>query len=374
MSFNTETLNEIFTELAEAVGITEPMAEAAERSYKSVGRHLDEDESLGETEVYPQGSFAIGTATRPVSGEDSDYDIDLVCELKEASQRSARYVKMSVGDSLESYRKDAEEEGKRCWTFQYDRFHMDVLPCTPDLAFCEESTAIRLTHKNPDGTYSDRFSNPKGYRDWFTAKAGEPRKARRAAVSNRMRCSLEDVPEYAVKSPLQQAVQIIKHHRDVMFENRDDAPISIILTTLATKAYRGEMGVFDTVRGILPRMAQLVELRDGEYWVENPVDEYENFAEKWNDEPQKARAFYEWVDAARADLVEGPMGAIGLDKLKEVIAGSMGDRQASDALKSFGKGIKAKGESGKLFASATGISLTAAEDAKAIPNHTFFGA
>lgn len=69
-----------------------------------------------------------------------------------------------------------------------------------------------------------------------------------------------------------------------------------------------------------------------------------------------------------------PHGCNRLDKLKEVIAGSMGDRQASDALKSFGKGIKAKRESGKLFASATGISLTAAEDAKAIPNHTFFGA
>lgn len=251
---------------------------------------------------------------------------------------------------------------------------MDVLPCSPDLARCEESTAIRLTHKSPDGTYSDRFSNPKGYRDWFTAKAGEPRKERRSAASSRMRCSLEDVPEYAVKSPLQQAVQIIKHHRDVMFENRDDAPISIILTTLAAEAYRGETGVFDTVREILPRMAQLVEQRDGEYWVENPVDEYENFAEKWNDEPQKARAFYEWIDAARADLVERPMGAIGLDKLKEAIAESMGNRQASEALKSFGRGIKAKRESGELFASATGISLAAAEGAKAIPNHTFFGA
>lgn len=112
MSFNTETLNEIFTELAEAVGITEPMGRGR-RTKLQIGREAPRRgrKPRRGPEVYPQGSFAIGTAIRPVSGEDSDYDIDLVCELKEASQRSARYVKMSVGDSLESYRKDAEEEG-----------------------------------------------------------------------------------------------------------------------------------------------------------------------------------------------------------------------------------------------------------------------
>src|SRR6185503_2735935 len=41
-----------------------------------------------------------------------------------------------------------------------------------------------------------------------------------------------------VREPLlQMAVQILKRHRDVTFEGRDDGPISIINTTLAGHAY-----------------------------------------------------------------------------------------------------------------------------------------
>lgn len=113
----SHNLNILYSKLAESISITDAMADAAERSYKSVGRHLDDDTSLGETDVYTQGSFALGTVIRPISGEDEDYDIDLVCEMEDAASAPASHIKKAVGRSLRGYRKDTEDEGKRCWTF-----------------------------------------------------------------------------------------------------------------------------------------------------------------------------------------------------------------------------------------------------------------
>lgn len=42
------------------------------------------------------------------------------------------------------------------------------------------------------------------------------------------------------ESILQRIVQILKRHRDIMFNGDEDKPISIIITTLASRAYRGE--------------------------------------------------------------------------------------------------------------------------------------
>lgn len=51
--------------------------------------------------------------------------------------------------------------------------------------------------------------------------------------------SVRAVPKYqSNKTPLQRAVQILKRHRDIMFAGDEDKPVSIIITTLAAKAYQ----------------------------------------------------------------------------------------------------------------------------------------
>ena len=88
-------------------------------------------------------------------------------------------------------------------------------------------------------------SNPKGYANWFRSKMREVFDARRRALALEARASVEDIPEHRVRTPLQSAIQILKHHRDVMFSERvDDKPISIILTTLAAHAYRARADNF----------------------------------------------------------------------------------------------------------------------------------
>jgi hypothetical protein len=84
--------------LLEQVGATLDMPqhlyEAAVAEYQDVGEWLsDKDRQLQrrDPEVYPQGSFRLGTIIRPITHED-DYDIDLVYlrDLQKESTTQAR--------------------------------------------------------------------------------------------------------------------------------------------------------------------------------------------------------------------------------------------------------------------------------------------
>ena len=55
-----------------------------------------------------------------------------------------------------------------------------------------------------------------------------------------MYASVDDVPVFAWKTPLQRSIQILKRHRDVMFWNSPNLrPISMIITTLSAHALPG---------------------------------------------------------------------------------------------------------------------------------------
>ncbi len=46
---------------------------------------------------------------------------------------------------------------------------------------------------------------------------------------------------------------------------------------------------------------------DGKYYIENPCytgEDKENFAEKWNDHPNRAEAFFEWIEQAKTNLID----------------------------------------------------------------------
>ena len=125
------------------------------------------------------------------------------------------------------------------------------------------------------------------------------------AFAAQNKTEIDKVPTYKMRTPLQKAIQLLKRHRDICFQNvSDDAPISIIITTLAAWAYNGEANVYEALCNILERMPQHIECRDGIYWVENPTMPEENFADKWNAAPNKRTAFMSWLGRARKELIE----------------------------------------------------------------------
>lgn len=269
---NTEQVKQfdsIFNALSESLDITETQYEAAVRSYRAVGDWLAKADSVLVSYnpiIRAQGSFMLGTMIRPLNEQD-DLDIDLVCELTGKGASWTQYdLKHKVGNRLkdhETYKRMLDEEGRRCWTLKYaqeSNYHMDILPClvakdyktvmersfSASLGAIREldNLAIRITDKESANYRYDPSpenwmkSNPFGYGIWFIqrATAGDRQKMMLLAESVRA------VPKYqSNKTPLQRAVQILKRHRDIMFAGDEDKPVSIIITTLAAKAYQGEL-------------------------------------------------------------------------------------------------------------------------------------
>lgn len=230
-----ELLDKIYTELAESLNITDTMTVEIINSYEAVGKYLGNLEEELDIQIYPQGSMGLGTLVRPISSdEEGDYDVDLVCLLKNGSYLSAKDIKQIVGKRLsegERYKSRLDEEGKRCWTLKYPDFHMDILPSVPQLnqstIFDRKNTEIRLTNKEEEGVYSDKISNPKAYREWFIEQMEVTFLKRREIVAKKRNVEIEKVKLFDVRTPLQMAIQILKRHRDIMFSGKENKPISI---------------------------------------------------------------------------------------------------------------------------------------------------
>ncbi|KMS56195.1 hypothetical protein V474_14605 [Novosphingobium barchaimii LL02] len=328
----TATAQEYLEALADELAVSEARYEQAERSYHSLGDWLNRDASTiaqYSPAVYVQGSFGLGTVIKPIKA-DAEYDIDAVCELKDLTkaQLTQRELKILVGREIEAYRVSKGmhqplEERRRCWTLRYAdgaQFHMDVVPALPDGAAMRAvlearfldaqwaDPAIGITdneHHLYDLVTQDwPHSNPKGYLRWFKSRMEVIQRRRKQILADSIRASVESIPDYKVRTPLQSAIMILKRHRDIMYVNDEIncCPISIIITTLAGHAYDGEEQIADALLSILSRMDQFIERVNGQAYIQNPSDPLENFADKWATFPERERAFYEWLAQARHDF------------------------------------------------------------------------
>ena len=324
----TPAAEQSLREVAEALEISDARYESAERSYRSVASWLERAESRfagQELLVYSQGSFRIGTPIRPAN-EDEKYDLDIVFENKTATKTSLspKDLQDQLGAELRAYAQQhgmaPPERGRFCWTLHYAdgaQFAMDVLPALPEGAalrpllekrllstqWVDSAVAIPDSHHPRFMDRSDdwRTSNPAGYAAWFQARQLVVFEARRRALAlENFLAKAEDLPEYRVKTPLQATVQILKRHRDVFFEDEPSVrPRSVMLTTLAAEAYLQETGLVSSLLGVLDRLEGSIEVIDGHYWVANPADGRENFADIWRERPALRGHFLRWLAAAR---------------------------------------------------------------------------
>jgi hypothetical protein len=240
---------------------------------------------------------------RPIN-DSEEYDIDLVCHLKIRKENTTqKELKDRVGKRLKA-RQDLREilkESRRCWVLDYpEPFHMDVLPVIPNVE--QRPNGILLTDTE---LRRWQFGNPIDYAEWFKEQMKVVLLEKRAAYAERYQMSIEEVPDYEVKTPLQRIVQILKRHRDIYFKNDvQNRPISIIITTLAAKAYANQPDLYEALVSVVTTMHEHIEKRDnGEWWVQNPVEKGENFAHKWNEYPERREAFFNWLEKVRDDFV-----------------------------------------------------------------------
>jgi hypothetical protein len=349
---STASAQEVSAQLADIANrldVPASLYEEAQERYQAVCRWLAEDDTLlsYDPAMYAQGSFALGTVTRPPG--DLHYDVDAVCVLHAPSNAlTQKELKRLVGDRLkdhETYSKmlSPPAGGRRCWTIDYAesaQFHLDILPAIPDdqntlIAsgvspdFAKHAILITDTYTWERGDAEWPRSNPKGYAEWFKLRMKvRLDELRKSAAAARHDASIESVPDYVVRTPLQQMVQLFKRHRDVAFGDDEDRPISIIITTLAAWAYSNEADLSEAISNAVPRMRRAINSSNGEYWVANPVNPHENFADKWKEQPRKAQLFHGWLDTLEREhesLLENTL----VEKRADALDKSFGIRPAS---------------------------------------------
>jgi hypothetical protein len=188
------------------------------------------------------------------------------------------------------------------------------------------------THFNYESPHGDwPRSNPKGYANWFRSQMEIAYQRRKMTVASLQESAVEEVSDYDVKTPLQQAVQLLKRHRDSLFaKDPENKPISIIISTLAAHAYNNEETVEQALKAILEGMDRHIVESGGESTIANPVNPMENFADKWPDHPERKSSFFDWLEAARSDFGR-ILNAQDFDSQLSALSSCMGERMVVEA-------------------------------------------
>lgn len=297
---------DLLARMAESLELDDSRSNRMESAYNAIYDVLKTDPvffSKVDFVVYPQGSKAIGTTTKPF-GQD-EFDLDIVVHITDlyynytSSEIYDHLIRVLKGNDI--YRPKLISKN-RCARINYSGdFHLDILP-----------GCIVVVNENklmvPDCELASWTSTfPKGYISWFLDIAKDVRQPilLRKAFENfttlaEAKAEQEDLPEenFYSKEPLKRAAQLTKRYRDIFFsKNPNHRTSSIILTTIFGQFYQGEASIYETIDNVLDRIISnysdyqnLFENR-GIYKrikVLNPVNPDEDFTDKWD----KDKEFY----------------------------------------------------------------------------------
>lgn len=394
----TAYINYAMNVLASRVRVSQAQYELCEKHFRGITSFLDNSAlSIYHPKLRPQGSMRLGTAVRSLSNE-LDFDVDIVVELQDLPDKfTPKMLKDAVGDPLKKsdrYGKllHPKEGGKRCWTIEYgDGTHADLLPAAVNEDYVKavarntftsyDEFGIRITDKTRVWEYqyeTDRtkwlLSNPIGFAEWFfsMARALEPK--HKASSMTQVRATVEPMPKWDANGflVLQKIICLMKRHRDVMFGDDKEKPISMIITVLAAKAYAKSVpgDLFTTMLSVANGMVAQMETINGRRVVLNPVNLEEEFTDRWRkpDAGEREAKFYRWVEKLKKDLAALSSYSkvqIGL-ALKEMF----GEAAGAYTVEELGRKFMEDNRTKKMM--STGVFSSVAGTIAAKPN-TFYG-
>jgi len=367
---------DILTKIAVSLELDETRKQRMESAYNAVYDILKKDDiffSKVDFLVYPQGSKAIGTTVKPRGKE--EFDLDITVEIRDpyynytSSEIYNHLIRVLSGSDVY---KEKLIKKNRCARINYvGDFHMDVLP---GCILISGDSKIMV----PDRELSSwTSSNPKGYANWFTAKAETVvnpslnKAFETFSVLNEAKAEQEELPDDDIygKEPLKRAVQLTKRYRDIYFEkNSDYKTSSIVLTTIFGQLYDGETSIYQTIDAVLNKIVQ--RYADYQYLFEsqgvfkrikvlNPVNSDEDFTEKWDKEKEYYTHFIAFAKSYKekwGKLKNGNFGVaeelFGSDRIKGILT-----EQLKEIAKNEGNQLEAAGVtimSGNTFVDRSG--------------------
>lgn len=315
------------------IAVPQEQIDDAAKAYHSVARRLVSELKWPDDaiKILPQGSASTQTLVR--SPDRSKFDVDAVCQvdLTRIAARDPIAFFNEVGTALHPL---SPTRKNRCWNVDFtgDPFYLEFTPSVPlDTVPAVEREAV-TRHFRPVEQYRStalavvdnktrqwKTSNPAGMTKWVNDVAllqlirfG----ALESATAFDKALGIEPVPgqDVEITDTLKVAIRLFKRHRDMCVYrqkiDKDFKPISIIIVTLLTSCYAGLADLGRTYNHPVELLADLADLMpgmvlqlNGEYRVDNPTVEGENFAERWNmDEGERYEVFETWCDILAADM------------------------------------------------------------------------
>lgn len=172
-----------FLSVVEKLDISPNLFKNAQSKYEALAAFLNEHGI--EATIYPQGSFALGTVTRPIKKTDSpSYDLDCICQV---SGTKTEYTPSGLRDLIEqTLISNDTYDGKlvkweECFTIKYAEvngvsFSIDLVPAVSDsndvidnlikkgLSSQVVDTSIAIPRQNSEKIYRWISNNPKGFK------------------------------------------------------------------------------------------------------------------------------------------------------------------------------------------------------------------
>lgn len=376
-SVNVE-LDGLLEMACETLQLTDSQLEEAEGHYTAVGEWLGADDGsllqVFTPQIKPQGSVLQGTIVKPIGRDYADIDLICLLDAKTYPNPSPRFIYDLVANRLEEkavYR-ERLKRGARCLTLEYaNNFCLDILPALPSAVPAIGSVKI------PDRQLNQWInSNPLGFADWFKQQSLK-RKIEKFAAASALaeRADVEPLPtdDIAVR-PLQRATQLFKRRRDLVYQNKDWRPTSMILTALSGLYYEGDSMTCDALISILNRIkGAAATAPNGMLVVPNPSDPAENLTAGWTWEQYCYFTAFVADFAAKMNLL---LMTRGLDRIKKALAELFGETLAENVIARHAMKLQESREAGKLrLGKSTTIAsgLAAGAASPLIPGNTFFG-
>ncbi|WP_080729212.1 nucleotide-binding domain-containing protein [Rhodococcoides fascians] len=247
-------MDQHFDEFLSRISLGQKQVDRIESAWLTLKGYLIDEYDLSEADIFVQGSYANGTAVRPVEGGEYDVDIICICAPRSVTAKDA------IDDLYASLESHGRYKGKLtskqpCVRIQYaddeiGSFHVDVVPVRPS----DDDVAPLDAPRKSTGWHP---TAPSEYTSWCQTQG-----------------------------PLfRQTVQMLKRWRDEHQKVRG-AVKSIVLQVLVSQSMPVASG--STGERIARTLENMNNALAGLCWppeVSNPVLKKENLAERW---PQQA--------------------------------------------------------------------------------------
>jgi Second Messenger Oligonucleotide or Dinucleotide Synthetase domain len=286
-----------------SLGVCEELQLPATRYQLAVQRYGSVNELLERSgspfagyrpRIFPQGSMALGTTTKPPHGP---HDLDFVLQIDAPYWNWPPLAALGALHNFlrnnEIYRPMVSLKNRVVRLTYTDEFYLDILPAYTDVTSADSCILV------PDRSMSALCSsNPAGFIRWFQDRC---RTRRRLLLETAKPIPPQEGADE--KEPLQLCVQLLKRWRDLFFEDPCVAP-SIVLTALAGMHYQGEESVSEALLSILNGILGAITLADSRgsrIEIRNHSNPREDFAERWEANPQAYVAFKRGIRQLQSD-------------------------------------------------------------------------